>query len=170
LGWGSKFMERFGNSALQFSSSRQSVAKTDLSTIPSIDLSTVASAEVEVPQRGTKLEASATVEADTCRKYVVPICLGGGGSLFCGLKTLAFSLQPLALLPLLRTGGSLPLSRRSETKTDCRAGLSRQNQMQAEAGRRREHSAFDCAFAVLAFSLQPLAFPFGVSDQLPSPI
>jgi hypothetical protein len=49
LGWGSKFMERFGNSALQFSSSRQSVAKTDLPTI-----------------------ASATVEADTCRKYVVP--------------------------------------------------------------------------------------------------
>jgi hypothetical protein len=65
-------MERFGNSALQFSSSRQSVAKTDLSTIPSIDLSTVASAEVEVPQCGTKLEASATVEADTCREYVVP--------------------------------------------------------------------------------------------------
>ena len=31
--------------------------------------------------------ASATVEADTCRKYVVPICLGGVGSLFCGLKT-----------------------------------------------------------------------------------
>jgi hypothetical protein len=25
---------------------------------------------------------------------------------FCGLQTLAFSLQPLALLPLLRTGGS----------------------------------------------------------------
>jgi hypothetical protein len=87
LGWGSKFMERFGNSALHFPLSRrsdnadglslQSVAKTDLSTIPSI----------EVPQCGTKLEASATVEADTCRKYVVPICLGGGGSLFCGLKT-----------------------------------------------------------------------------------
>jgi len=34
-----------------------------------------------------------STEADTCRKYVVPICLGGGGSLFCGLKTLAFSLQ-----------------------------------------------------------------------------
>jgi hypothetical protein len=34
--------------------------------------------------------ASATVEADTCRKYVVPICLGGGGRFFCGLKTLAF--------------------------------------------------------------------------------
>jgi hypothetical protein len=109
-------MERFGNSALQFSSSRQSVAKTDLSTIPSIDLSTVASAEVEVPQRGTKLEASATVEADTCRKYVVPICLGGGGSLFCGLKTFlprrsqtkagAFSLQPLALVS--RVSDQLP--------------------------------------------------------------
>jgi hypothetical protein len=78
-------MERFGNSALHFplsrrsdnadGLSRQSVAKTDLSTI-----------------------ASATVEADTCRKYVVPICLGGGGSLFCGLKPLAFSLQPLAFL------------------------------------------------------------------------
>ena len=62
LGWGSKFMERFGNSALQFSSSRLSVAKTDLSTIPSI----------VVPQCGTKLEASATVKSDTCRKYVVP--------------------------------------------------------------------------------------------------
>jgi hypothetical protein len=39
-----------------------------------------------------------STEADTCRKYVVPICLGGGGSLFCGLKTLAFSLQNLALV------------------------------------------------------------------------
>jgi hypothetical protein len=46
--------------------------------------------------------ASATVEADTCREYVVPICLGGGGSLFCGLKTLAFSLQPLAFSSTLR--------------------------------------------------------------------
>jgi hypothetical protein len=99
-------MERFGNSALHFPLSRrsdnadglslQSVAKTDLSTIPSI----------EVPQCGTKLEASATVEADTCRKYVVPICLGGGGSLFCGLKTLAFSLQPLAFVS--RVSDQLP--------------------------------------------------------------
>jgi hypothetical protein len=40
------------------------------------------------------------MKADTCRKYVVPICLGGGGSLFCGLKTLAFSLQPLDFFPL----------------------------------------------------------------------
>jgi hypothetical protein len=71
--------------------------------------------------------------ADTCRKYVVPPCLGGGGnSVFCGLKTLAFSLQPLAfavlaflrvLLPLLRNGGSL-----------------------------------FCSLKTLAFSLQPLAF------------
>jgi hypothetical protein len=44
-------MERFGNSALQFSSSRQRETKTDLSTI-----------------------ALATVEADTCREYVVPTC------------------------------------------------------------------------------------------------
>jgi hypothetical protein len=45
-----------------------------------------------------------STEADTCRKYVVPICLGGGGSLFCGLKTFlprrsrakagAFSISP----------------------------------------------------------------------------
>jgi hypothetical protein len=46
-------MERFGNSVLQFSSSRRGETKTDLSTI-----------------------ASATVEADTCREYVVPTCLG----------------------------------------------------------------------------------------------
>jgi len=75
--------------------------------------------------------ASATVEADTCRKYVVPICLGGGGNLFCGLKTLAFPARHS-----LGDGGSL------------------------------QHSAFDCAFAVLAFSLQPLAFVPRVSDQL----
>jgi len=63
-----------------------------------------------------------------------------GNFVFFGLKTLAFSLQPLALLPLLRTGGSpfyglntlafparhslgvggsLPLSRRSVTKTEA---------------------------------------------------
>jgi hypothetical protein len=47
-----------------------------------------------------------TTEADTCRKNVVPICLGGGGSLFCGLQTLAFSFQPF-------------LSRRSVTKTEA---------------------------------------------------
>ena len=52
---------------------------------------------------------------------------------FCGLKTLAFPARHS-----LGDGGSLPLSRRSETKTDCHAGLSRRNQMQAEAGRRRE--------------------------------
>ena len=46
-----------------------------------------------------------TTEADTCREYVVPICLGGGGSLFCCLKTLAFSLQPLALVS--RVSGQL---------------------------------------------------------------
>jgi hypothetical protein len=43
-----------------------------------------------------------STEADTCREYVVPICLGGGGSLFCGLQTLAFSLQPLAFASTLR--------------------------------------------------------------------
>ena len=46
-------MERLGNSALQFSSSRRGETKTDLSTI-----------------------TSATVEADTCWEYVVPTCLG----------------------------------------------------------------------------------------------
>jgi hypothetical protein len=48
-------MERFGNSALQYSSSRQRETKTDLSTI-----------------------ASATVEADTCREYIVPLLQAAG--------------------------------------------------------------------------------------------
>ena len=47
------------------------------------------------------------MKSDTCRKYVVPICLGGGGSLFCGLQTLAFSLQPLDLISVLgKFGGA----------------------------------------------------------------
>ena len=167
-------MERFGNSALQFSSSRQSIAKTDLSTIPSI----------EVPQCGTKLEASATVEADTCRKYVVPPCLGGGGSLSCGLKTLAFPARHS-----LGDGGSLP----------CRAGLSRQSGTETEAGRRRACRVIvkrrrkpflsrrlvspksdlsrrgtaetDVGGSVTKTeALVSVLGKFGVSDQLPSPI
>jgi hypothetical protein len=180
-------MERFGNSALQFSSSRQSIAKTDLSTIPSI----------EVPQCGTKLEASATVEADTCRKYVVPIRLGGGGSLFCGLKTLAFPACHLVHrssatrneVGSLSDGGSLP----------CRAGLSRQSGTETEAGRRRACRVIvkrrrkpflsrrlvspksdlsrrgtaetDVGGSVTKTeALVSVLGKFGVSDQLPSPI
>jgi hypothetical protein len=76
-----------------------------------------------------------STEADTCRKYVVPICLGGGGSLFCGLKT---------FLP------------RRLVAAECNEDGS-----QTKAG----------AFAVLAFSLQPLALAcvlgkFSGTDQL----
>ena len=60
-------MERFGNSAFQFSSSRQRETKTDLSTI-----------------------ASATVEADTCREYVVPM-LQAGNVIFLGPVTDPFT-------------------------------------------------------------------------------
>jgi hypothetical protein len=59
--------------------------------------------------------------------------------LFCGLKTLAFSLP-------------------------CRAGLSRRNQMQAEAGRRRE------PFLSRRSVTKTEAFVSRVSDQLRSPI
>jgi nitrate reductase NapE component len=104
---------------------------------------------------------------------------------FCGLKTLAFPARHLVHRPVHRSlgrggssatrnevgslggGGSLP----------CRAGLSRQSGTETEAGRRREpflsrRSVTKTeAFAVLAFSLQPLALvsvlgKFGGADQL----
>ena len=138
--------------------------------------------------------ASAAVEADTCRKYVVPICLGGVGSLFCGLKTFLprRSQTKAGAFPArhsLSVGGSLPLSRRSETKTDCRAGLSRRNQtclgeaqrrrMQAEAGRRRacrgevkrRRKPFLSRRSVTKTeALVSVLGKFGGADQLPSPI
>ena len=58
-------MERFGNSALQFSSSRQRETKTEAFSIQPLAL--------------------------------LPL-LRPGGSLFFGLQTLAFSIQPLAFV------------------------------------------------------------------------
>jgi hypothetical protein len=79
------------------------------------------------------------------------------GNFFCGLKTSAFSLQPLAFASLLRTGGSLFCGLKT-LAFPARHSLGDGGSLQ--------HSAFDCAFAVLAFSLQPLAFVPRVSDQL----